>query len=520
MAKLILAALLFMALPWPARGLVRMAVVLGNNSGLPEDKPLSYATRDAEQVYATLLQLGGLDKGQGYLLLDPSVAKVRTVFRECRNRVRASRAAGEKIQLLIYFSGHGSDKALHMGGEALPLDEIRTYFRETEADLKVLIADACFSGSLIQPKGAVLSDPIPVRFLDDLKVNGSAILTSSSAGELSQESRDLQGSLFTHFFVSAIRGAADNDHDGQVTLWEAYNHTQYGMRRRLASRKQLAQTPEFDVDIKGSGNVVLSRLEMGQARLELKGLPRGEYRILEAVSAVQVAEVNLSEPEGAVLALPRATYLVYRDEGKDGMAGHADLRRSANVILGPRDFSRVTSGALASKGFLGPGTLSLLGRTPVMASIQPRLYPEFPGRTGSALALEAAMHWNLKRWGLVGSAAYLPAGRETANGNTLEQGGLGGSGELRYYWSYSRFGSAFAGPRGEYWSLSQTINGRDHGRAGVAGAFFALGLERTLFGNLVLAASVEAGGFLSYDVDGAAHPAPAFPLSLSLRYGP
>ncbi|MDQ3001967.1 MAG: caspase family protein, partial [Fibrobacterota bacterium] len=428
MPKLILSALLFMAFPWSASGLVRMAVVLGNNSGLPEDKTLSFATRDAEQVYATLLQLGGLDKGQGYLLLDPSVAKVRTVFRECRNRVRALQATGEKVQLLIYFSGHGSDRALHMEGEALPLDEIRSYFRETEADLKVLIADACYSGSLIQSKGAVLSDPIPVRFLDDLKVNGSAILTSSSAGELSQESRDLQGSLFTHFFVSAIRGAADNDHDGQVTLWEAYNHTQYGMRRRLASRKQVAQTPEFDVNIKGSGNVVLSRLEMGQARLKLKGLPRGEYRILEAVSALQVAEVTLSEPEGAVLALPRATYLIYHDEGKVGMAGHADLRRSANVVLGPGDFSRVTAGTLASKGMIGPGTLSLLGRTPVMMSLQPRLYTEFPGRNASALALEASVQWNLKRWGLVGSGAILPPVWESARGNSLVQTGLGVSG--------------------------------------------------------------------------------------------
>ncbi|MDQ3002843.1 MAG: hypothetical protein M3Y08_16470, partial [Fibrobacterota bacterium] len=138
----------------------------------------------------------------------------------------------------------------------------------------------------------------------------------------------------------------------------------------------------------------------------------------------------------------------------------------------------------------------------------------------SALALEASVQWNLKRWGLVGSGAILPPVWESARGNSLVQTGLGVSGELRYYWGYSRFGSAFAGPRGEYWSLSQTINERDQGRAGVAGAFIALGIERSLFGNLLVAASFEAGSFLSYDVDGGAHPAPAFPFSLSIRYGP
>jgi len=36
----------------PCSALVRIAVVMGNNTGLPQEKPLSYATRDAEQTKA------------------------------------------------------------------------------------------------------------------------------------------------------------------------------------------------------------------------------------------------------------------------------------------------------------------------------------------------------------------------------------------------------------------------------------------------------------------------------------
>ena len=104
---------LILALCLPAGALVRLAIVVGNNSGLADEKTLSFATRDAEQVYAALLQLGGADKGQGVLLLDADADKVRAALKDVGRRMRAHKAQGQKVQVLIYFSGHGSDEALH-----------------------------------------------------------------------------------------------------------------------------------------------------------------------------------------------------------------------------------------------------------------------------------------------------------------------------------------------------------------------------------------------------------------------
>jgi hypothetical protein len=520
--RLLLAVVLALCLP--ARALVRIAIVVGNNAGLADEKTLSFATRDAEQVYAALLQLGGADKGQGVLLLDADAGKVRAALKDVGRRLHTLKTQGQKVQVLIYFSGHGSDAALHVNGEKVPLEEIRAYFKEIEADFKLLIADACFSGSLIQAKGAVLADPFPIHYQDDLKVSGSAILTSSSAGELSQESRELQGSLFTHYLLSALRGAADFDRDGKVTLWEAYNHTQASLRRRLAGVKNAAQTPEFDVDAHGSDNVVLTRVDLGQALLTLKGLPEGEYRVLEAVSALQVAEVRLSDPEGMVLALPRAPYLVYQGQGERRTAGFADLRRSRAVSLGPRDFNPVRKDGLSAKGSLGSGAFGpgpdYLMPPPLQIALRPRLYTAFPGRDASALALDAALHLDWTRWGAAASFAYLPKARLLSAGNTLEQDGYGGAAELRYYWRYSRAGAVFLGPRAEVWSVGQVLNGREYGRAGLLGAFAGLGLERSLPYSFSLALSAEAGMFLSRDGRGDQRRTPSFPLSFALRYGP
>jgi hypothetical protein len=516
--KLLPALVLLCSLPCLA--LVRVAIVIGNNSGLPDEKPLGYATRDAEQVYSALVQLGGADKGQGWLLLDADAGKVKAALKDAGRRVHALKAQGQQVQMLIYFSGHGSDESLHLNGENLPLADIRAWFKGSEADFKLLIADACFSGSLIQAKGAVLAEPVPIQYRDELKVNGSAILTSSSAGELSQESRELQGSLFTHYFLSAIRGAADFDRDGKVTLWEAYNHTQSSLRRRLAGEKNAAQTPEFDVDVQGSDNVVLTRVDLGQSFLALKGLPEGEYRILEAISALQVAEVRLSDPEGMILALPRAPYLVYHGEGGRRTVSLADLRRARTVSLGPGDFNPEGKGLLTAKGSFASATQAYLGRTPLQLSLQPRWYNAFPGRGAGALALEAALQGNWKDLGLAAAFDYLPSHPEAAGGNTLEQDGFGGAGELRYYWSYSRLGAAYAGPRAEAWSLGQILNGRDYGRAGLLGTFAGLGLERGLPHSFALSLSAEAGFFWNRDASGSIRRTPSYPLSIALRYGP
>lgn len=516
----LLPLILATAMAASGQSLVRLAIVFGNNAGLADEKPLLYATRDAEQVHATLVELGGADKGRSILLLDPTVSGVMASFWEVRKRIVDLRKLGKKVQLLIYYSGHGGDQALHLNGESLPLEAIRDYFRQSEADLKLLVADACYSGSLIQSKGAILADPIPVKYVDELKVNGSAILTSSSAGEMSQESKELQGSVFTHHFLTALRGAGDADRDGQVTLWEAYNHAQAGLRHQLASSAAVAQTPEFDIDIQGTESVVLTRINLGQAFLAMKGLPFGQYRILEAGSALQVADVRVSDAQEVVLALPRGTYLVYRISGKQGQAGYADLHKHKRVDLGPESLRPVSVGALSSKGMLGQNGLGRMSRGPAHLALEPRLYSGFPGRDGQSLALEASLRANIGDWGGSLGAGYLPEYRGNAGVNRFTQEAWYLAGEGRWYWNYSRMGAAYLGPRLESWSVGQKVNGRSFPRGRLLGTFASAGLEKSLAFGLSLHASLGAGWFWSYDAAGTLGRNLSLPLSLALRFGP
>jgi len=69
----------------------------------------------------------------------------------------------------------------------------------------------------------------------ELKGEGLALLTASSANEDAQESDELKGSFFSHALISGLLGAADSNGDGDVVLEEAYHHA-YESTLRATSR--------------------------------------------------------------------------------------------------------------------------------------------------------------------------------------------------------------------------------------------------------------------------------------------
>ena len=106
------------------------------------------------------------------------------------------------------------------------------------ATIKLAVIDACKSGAVTR-KGGAPADEFVVDVVNP-KLSGMVLLTSSGADELSQESRALAGSVFTHHLVSGLRGAADEDGDHQVTVTEAYHYAYDADARRHRDRRRAA----------------------------------------------------------------------------------------------------------------------------------------------------------------------------------------------------------------------------------------------------------------------------------------
>src|SRR5437868_14420464 len=122
-----------------------------------------------------------------------------------------------------------------MGGTQLDLSELEQLVRGSAAGFRLLILDACRAGALARVKGGAPIPPFDIQLGERVAGEGAVFLTSSSASEDSQESDEIKGSFFTHALVSGLRGAADANGDGRVTLDETYRYA-YDATLRASSR--------------------------------------------------------------------------------------------------------------------------------------------------------------------------------------------------------------------------------------------------------------------------------------------
>lgn len=270
----------------------RFAVIISNNEGAAQDTPLRYATTDAARVRDALRDLGGFEPVNTVLLRDEDAETVRNTLIAVNERIRQRVSQPDtQVMLLVYYSGHADAEALHLGRSLLPLRELSQLVSGSAADFRIAVLDACRSGAMTRSKGGRLVAPFPIVADETLPGQGLAFLSASALDEDAQESDELQGSFFTHAFVSGLLGAADNNRDGQVALDEAYRYA-YAATLRATSRTYAGtQHPTFRYDFRGQGDLVLTR----------PGAHTAERALIYAPDAMDVLVMQDSE-RGAVMA--------------------------------------------------------------------------------------------------------------------------------------------------------------------------------------------------------------------------
>jgi hypothetical protein len=288
-----------------------MAVVVGNNLGHDPARTLRYAEAEAVKLAALLRGAGDFDSV--VTVTGASRDRVEAALATARAQLDRAHVEGKRTLFLFYYSGHGDQEALELGSSRLPLRDLRSYLEQlSAADVRVAFVDACQSGALTGVKGGRRAPGYEIHLADPGSVRGMAIVTSSTANELSQESDDLQGSFFTHNFMAGLRGAADSSRDGQVTLGEVY---QFAFRRTLASTAASlvgGQHPTYDYRMSGAGDVILSRTRPNDARLVFPREAGATYTVVHKGRGEVIAELASTSGEDFYLALPAGEYRVVR----------------------------------------------------------------------------------------------------------------------------------------------------------------------------------------------------------------
>jgi hypothetical protein len=325
----------------PTIAVQRYAMVVGSNDGGTERVQLRYAHSDAAAMGDVLVDLGGVAPQDRIVLSDPGRAELERAFTLMRQRLEASTAP--RTEVVFYYSGHSDETGLLLGGEHYGYKELRESVSELPAEVRIGILDSCSSGAMVRGKGSVRRAPFLVDASNEVK--GYAYLTSSSADEAAQEADRIEGSFFTHALVTGLRGAADLSRDGKVTFNEAYQYAFHATLRGTERTSYGPQHPGYDIQMAGSGDLVLTDLRTTTAALALGDTLRGRTSIRDAEGRL-VVELEKAEGQPVELGLAPGDYtLIVRQQDRFAEQPF-NLRQGGTTTLDAEDLGW-TRGELA-----------------------------------------------------------------------------------------------------------------------------------------------------------------------------
>src|SRR5512142_1483338 len=274
----------------------KYALIIGNSEY--EDARLAQLTapgRDAEDLAQVLRQkdLCGFDEVKVVL------NEREFVVREAIDEFFDGKTPDDL--LLMYFSGNGvRDElgALYLGVRNTNLSRLRSTaikssfiqeaMEQSRAKRQVLILDCCNSGAFQQGTKAATGASLGIA--NAFGGYGRVILTASDSLQYAWQGDAVIGntdnSLFTHFLVEGLKGEAEADGDGVITVDELYDYAYEQVRRATPN-----QTPS-KFSSKQEGEIVLRQITQLD-QIKAAPLPEPLVDSLEnPISAVRLGAVQ------------------------------------------------------------------------------------------------------------------------------------------------------------------------------------------------------------------------------------
>jgi hypothetical protein len=319
----------------------RIAVVVGANAAAPGRKPLRFSQADATAFGRVLVELGGFAPNDVHVLLDPDPAQVLGALDG-----ELSHLQGETL-VVFYYSGHADATALYPHGRPLTFASLRERLSDSRASLRIGIIDACRGGGWTGTKGLTETAPFEVNLPMVLDNEGSVLIASSSGLEDAHESETLGGSFFTHYWNAGLRGAADTDADGRITLAEAFDYAKALTIRDSALYTASPQHPSFAMNLRGRQDLTLAKLGAADAVLTVEQHV-GPLELVHLGSGIVVLEIPKGE-RSLRLAVAPGRYVLRRREDQKTWARELVVRAGQTTRIDEARLDLLGETAMAIK---------------------------------------------------------------------------------------------------------------------------------------------------------------------------
>lgn len=238
--------------------LIALVVVCGCKSSTDEPKTYVVTVGISDYLKIPDLRLPEKDAEAVRNLFNNRKAIVKHLIGENANKVNIKKAlsdicskAKKHDRIIFYFSGHGypggfcpydmNEKNMETG---LKYEEIFTIFKQSKADFKMIIADACYSGSIR------LSSKEQSQESQKRLTNTNVItFLSSRSNEFSIESPFMPNGIFTTSLVRGLKGGADINRDKQITAKELFDFVSKGVKEKSKDKQHPVMWGKFNNEV-------------------------------------------------------------------------------------------------------------------------------------------------------------------------------------------------------------------------------------------------------------------------------
>jgi hypothetical protein len=232
-----------------------VAAVIGVSTYREDGVPVvTNAERDAKMVERYLRNVCGVKACNIFPLYGPQAGSgdLRELF-----EVRLPRAVKPGSSVYVYFAGHGTpvgkegrpmlvpwDATAASETKLYPVADIVRAADNWAAKRTLVMLDACFAGGdrVVYKEG---ERPAVRPNIEELVGTKTAVLTASSADEAAQDLPAVKHGLFTYFLLKALKGEADDDADGWVTMKELTEYVRVNVSEEAADKLDKPQNPSL-----------------------------------------------------------------------------------------------------------------------------------------------------------------------------------------------------------------------------------------------------------------------------------
>jgi len=331
--------------------LQRYTLIVGANFGGADRPVLKYGVSDAERFARVMVDLGGVSPEHNTILKQPKLRDLIDALDQLTRRVTdAGRLAGPgaaRTEVIVYYSGHADEKGLLLGEDRYSYVSLRNRLDQIPADVRIAVLDACASGAFTRIKGGRARPPFLVD--QSTSMRGHAFLTSSAATEVAQESDRIRASYFTHYLVSGLRGAADLSGDGRITLNEAYQFAFSETLGRTVDSRGGAQHPSYDINMSGTGDVVMTDVRQLSATLVLGEEVEGRFFVRNAAQEL-IVEVYKPYGRAVSLGVEPGAYEVRVEQDKTALLAKVSVADGGRLVVDRKQFNPTTVEPTRSRG--------------------------------------------------------------------------------------------------------------------------------------------------------------------------